>query len=106
MKCHNDNLTVEYPIHTGCYGTVAIARRIFKVTMRPLSNVRVKILEKSDSVGKNKKCQQNLIVVDFYVARNTVEEAVRKHMLEKHHVQSENLTLKWEKGDLFNVGET
>lgn len=103
---YNDNLTIEYPIQTGCFGTVAIARSIFKVVMRPLSNIRVKILEKGDSMGKNRKCQQNLIVVDFYVTKNTVEEAVKHHMLQKLHVQPENVSLKWEKGDLFYVGET
>lgn len=103
---YHDNLTIEYPIQTGCFGTVAMARRIFKVIMRPLSNIRVQIREKGESMGKNRKCQQNLIVVDFYAAQNQVEEAVKKHMLQKHHVQPENLTLKWEKGDLFNVGET
>jgi len=96
IKFDTDNLIVEYPIQTGCHGTVTVARRIWKVVVRPLPNVKVKICD--SKIGRK---YHNAILVDFYVPQHVVEDAVKKYMLEKHHVQPENLSLKWEKGDLW-----
>jgi hypothetical protein len=106
MKFHSDTLTVEYPVQTGCHGTVDMARRIFKVVMRPLSNQRIQIHVKGDKLPGGRTCQNTVIYADFYASQNQVEAAVRQHMQEKQNVAPENVTLRWEKGDLFYARKT
>jgi uncharacterized protein YlbG (UPF0298 family) len=96
-----DNLIVEYPVQTVCHGTVMQARRIFKVLMRPLSFKKVQIHLQGDALFANRKSRQNIIYVDFYAKKQEVEGAVKQLMQEKFHVNAENLTLRWKKGDLF-----
>ena len=102
-----DNLIVEYPTQTVCHGTVMQARRIFKVLMRPLSFKKVLIYLKGDTLPdkdmvKSRFSRQSIIYIDYYAKKQEVEEAVKHLMQEKFHVNAENVTLRWEKGDLFN----
>jgi hypothetical protein len=99
-----DNLIVEYPVQTVCHGTVMQARRIFKVVMRPLSFKKFIIYLKGDTLPDKEKSRfsrQSIIYVDYYAKKEEVEHAVKLEIQKRFLANAANITLRWEKGDLF-----